>query len=117
MTQICREVKTQYIVKSWVPSQTTDKNGFMRLSMTSFPSDIVSYMNDYIISIVPYDVYVSTYDRVFVGWCDYNNGSSHDREINIIMRYVYDSGIGKVGSGQRVKVWYWARNSAESYSL
>lgn len=117
MTQICREVKTQYIVKSWVPSQTTDKNGFMRLSMTSFPSDIVSYMNDYIISIVPYDVYVSTYDRVFVGWCDYNNGSSHDREINIIMRYVYDSGIGKVGSGQHIKIWYWAHNPAENYPL
>ena len=117
MSRICRTVKLQYIVKDWVPNQTTDGNGFMRLSMSSFPNDIISKTNDYIISIVPYDVYVSTYDRVFIAWCDYRTNNDNDREINLAIRYAYDSGIGRVGSGQRIKIWYWANNPADEYSL
>ena len=117
MSRICRTVKLQYIVKDWVPNQTTDGNGFMRLSMSSFPDDIISKTNDYIISIVPYDVYVSTYDRVFIAWCDYRTNNDNDREINLAIRYAYDSGIGRVGSGQRIKIWYWARSEAENMDL
>ena len=117
MSRICRTVKLQYIVKNWVPSQTTDGNGFMRISMSSFPDDIISKTNDYIISIVPYDVYVSTYDRVFIAWCDYRTSNDNDNEINLAIRYAYDSGIGRVGSGQRIKIWYWARSEAENMDL
>ena len=77
--------------------QTTDGNGFMRLSL-SFPNDIIHETNDYIISIVPYDVYVSSYDRVFIAWCDYRTNNDNDREINLAIRYAYDSYIGKIGS-------------------
>ena len=113
ITQMLTTMKTIYIVRSWIPSQTTDGNGFMRLSMSSMPDDAVGKSNDFIVSVVPYDARVSTYDRIFVSWCDYNG----DSEINIALRYAYDSGIGKVGAGNRVKIWYWANNPAQNMTI
>ena len=104
----CNAMKSQHILKSWVPSQTTDGNGFMRLSMSSFPSDILGYSNDYIVSIQPYDCRVSTYDCVFASWSDYQG----DGQINVALRWAYDTYIGKVGGGNRIRVWYWAKNPA-----
>ena len=113
ITQMLTTMKTIYIVRSWIPSQTTDGNGFMRLSMSSMPDDAVGKTNDFIVSVVPYDARVSTYDRIFVSWCDYKG----DSEINITFRYAYDSGIGKVGAGNRVKIWYWAKNPAQNMTI
>ena len=104
----CNAMKSQHILKSWVPSQTTDGNGFMRLSMSSFPSDIISYSNDYIVSIQPYDCRVSSYDRMFAAWADFQG----DGQINVALRWAYDTYIGKVGGGNRIRVWYWAKNPA-----
>lgn len=105
---VCNAMKSQHILKSWVPGQTTDGNGFMRLSMSSFPSDILGYSNDYIVSIQPYDCRVSTYDCIFVSWSDYQG----DGQINVVLRWAYNTNIGKVGSGNRIRVWYWAKNPA-----
>ena len=105
---VCNAMKSQHILKSWVPGQTTDDNGFMRLSMSSFPSDILGYSNDYIVSIQPYDCHVSTYDCIFVSWSDYQG----DGQINVVLRWAYNNNIGKVGSGNRIRVWYWAKNPA-----
>lgn len=105
---VCNAMKSQHILKSWVPGQTTDGNGFMRLSMSSFPSDIISYSNDYIVSIQPYDCRVSTYDCIFASWSDYQG----DGQINVVLRWAYNTNIGKLGGGNRIRVWYWAKNPA-----
>ena len=105
---VCNAMKSQHILKSWVPGQTTDSNGFMRLSMSSFPSDILGYSNDYIVSIQPYDCRVSSYDRMFAAWADFQG----DGQINVALRWAYDTYIGKVGGGNRIRVWYWAKNPA-----
>ena len=108
LQSVCRTLKTQHLLKSWVPGQTTDGNGFMRLSMSSFPSDILGYSNDYIVSIQPYDCRVSSYDRMFAAWADFQG----DGQINVALRWAYDTYIGKVGGGNRIRVWYWAKNPA-----
>ena len=105
---VCNAMKSQHILKSWVPGQTTDGNGFMRLSMSSFPSDILGYSNDYIVSIQPYDCRVSTYDCIFASWSDYQG----DGQINVVLRWTYNTTIGKLGGGNRIRVWYWAKNPA-----
>lgn len=108
LQSVCRTLKSQYLLKSWVPGQTTDGNGFLRLSMSSFPSDILGYSNDYIVSIQPYDCRVSSYDRMFAAWADFQG----DGQINVALRWAYDTYIGKVGGGNRIRVWYWAKNPA-----
>lgn len=40
--RICNVLKTPCLLKSFVPSQTTDGNGFMRLNLLDFPSDMQS---------------------------------------------------------------------------
>lgn len=110
---ICNAVKSPYILQRWIPSQTTDGNGFMRLSLSSFPNDIAARSNDYIVSIQPYDCKVSTYDCIFASWSDYQG----DSQINVVLRWAYNSSIGKLGSGNRICVWYWAKNPAASYNV
>ena len=117
LTYVCRELKYQYRVRKWIPSQTTDGNGFMRISMSGLPNDAVNKSNDCIVSIVPYDFWGTGYERIIVAWNDYNQNGNYDGYINVALRYAYDSQIGKVGSGQRIAIWYWARNSVENYDL
>lgn len=111
--RICRSLKTQYVIRCWVPNQRTDGNGFMRLSLSSFPSDMVSKLSDYIVAIQVYNGQVSTYDCAFVSWINYRSSS----EINLSLKWAYSSSIGQLGSGVGVRIWYWARNSAENYDL
>ncbi|EFO61615.1 Hypothetical protein GLP15_4357 [Giardia lamblia P15] len=110
--RICNALKTPCLLKSFVPSQTTDGNGFMRLELSSFPSDMQSKSNDYIVSIQPYDCRVSTYSCAFAAWADY----SGDGTINVCLKWANASSIAALGSGNRVKVWYWAKNPAINIS-
>lgn len=110
ITQILNTMKTTYTMKSWVPSQTTDGNGFIRLSMSSLPDDAAGKSNDYIVSIQPYDCRVSTYSCAFVAWADY----SGDGTINVCLKWANANSIAALGSGNRIKVWYWAKNPASS---
>lgn len=106
--RICNSLKTPCLLRSFVPSQTTDGNGFMRLELSSFPSDMQSKSNDYIVSIQPYDCRVTTYSCAFAAWADY----SGDGAINVCLKWANASSIAALGSGNRVKVWYWAKNPA-----
>ena len=103
--RICNALKTPCLLKSFVPSQTTDSNGFMRLNLSDFPSDMQSRSNDYIVSIQAYDCRVSSYDTIIVSWSDYTS----DSYINLRLTW---SNLSALGSGNRVKVWYWAKNPA-----
>lgn len=110
--RICNALKTPCLLRSFVPSQTTDGNGFMRLELSSFPSDMQSKSNDYIVSIQPYDCRVSTYSCAFAAWTDYLG----DGTINVCLKWANASSIAALGSGNRVKVWYWAKNPAINIS-
>lgn len=103
-------MKTTFTMKSWVPSQTTDGNGFIRLSMSSLPNDAAGKSNDYIVSIQPYDCRVTSYSCAFVAWADY----SGDGDINVCLKWANANNIAALGSGNRIKVWYWAKNPASN---
>lgn len=107
--RICNALKTPCLLKSFVPSQTTDGNGFMRLNLADFPSDMQSRSNDDIVSIQAYDCRVSTYDTIIVSWSDYTS----DSYINLRLTW---SNSRSLGSGNRVKIWYWAKNPAINIS-
>lgn len=107
ITQMLNTMKTIFTMKSWVPSQTTDGNGFIRLSMSSLPDDAAGKSNDYIVSIQAYDCCVSSYDTILVSWTDYSNDST----INLRLTW---SNLSAIGSGKRVKIWYWAKNPASN---
>lgn len=110
ITQMLNTMKTTFTMKSWVPSQTTDGNGFIRLSMSSLPDDAAGKSNDYIVSIQPYDCRVTSYSCAFVAWTDY----SGDGDINVCLKWANANSIAALGSGNRIKVWYWAKNPASS---
>lgn len=101
------------IVKSFIPSQTTDGNGFMRLELSSFPSDMYPRTNDAIVSIQGYDCRVSNYSVLFTTWADYTN----DNIINIQLFWAYTSTVGRLGSGNRVKIFYLTRNPNYNYTI
>ena len=101
------------IVKSFIPSQTTDGNGFMRISLNDFPSDMYPRTNDAIVSIQGYDCRVSNYSVLFTTWADYTN----DTTINIQLFWAYSSSIGRLGSGNRVKIFYLTRNPNYNYTI
>lgn len=110
ITQMLNTMKTTFTMKSWVPSQTTDGNGFIRLSMSTLPNDAAGKSNDYIVSIQPYDCRVSSYSCAFVAWADYTG----DGDINVCLKWANANSIAALGSGNRIKVWYWAKNPASN---
>lgn len=101
------------IIKSFIPSQTTDGNGFMRISINDFPSDMYPRINDAIVSIQGYDCRVSNYSVLFTTWADFTN----DTTINIQLFWAYTSSIGRMGAGNRVKIFYLTRNPNYNYTI
>lgn len=106
-------LKNTDIVKSFIPSQTTDGNGFMRISLNDFPSDMYPRTNDAIVSIQGYDCRVSNYSVLFTTWADFTN----DTTINIQLFWAYTNSIGRLGSGNRVKIFYLTRNPNYNYTI
>lgn len=106
-------LKNMDIVKSFIPSQTTDGNGFMRLELSSFPSDMYPRTNDAIVSIQGYDCRVSNYSVLFTTWADYTN----DNIINVQLFWAYTTTVGRLGSGNRVKIFYLTRNPNYNYTI
>lgn len=98
-------LKSQPLVKSWVPSVQTDDNGFLRLNMSQFPSDMQSKTNDYIVGLVPYDIRAASYETVVAQWTDWNG----DQGVNIRLTWQNNT---SVGSGRSVKFFYFANNPA-----
>ena len=45
---------------------------------------------------------------MFAAWADFQG----DGQINVALRWAYDTYIGKLGGGNRIRVWYWAKNPA-----
>lgn len=101
------------IVKSYIPSQTTDGNGFMRLSLNEFPNDMYPRTNDAIVSIQPYDCRVSNYSVIFSTWSDYTN----DTNINIQLFWAYTTTVGRLGAGNKIKIFYLTRNPNYNYTI
>ena len=110
LQSVCNAMKGQYVLKSWSPNQTTNGYGFMRLSMSSFPSDMVSKSNDYIVSIVPFDLRTTDEHGCICSWCDYNGDSG----VNVRLSW---ENTAPLNGGRSVKVWYWAKNPAADYSV
>lgn len=110
LRQVCSSLKSQYIIKSWVPSVQTDNNGFLRLNMSQFPSDMQSKSNDYIVTVEPYDVRASEWETVIPQWTDWNG----DQGINVRLTWHNN---GSVGAGRSVKIFYWATNPAAALPL
>ena len=100
-------LKSQPLVKSWVPSVQTDNNGFLRLNMSQFPSDMRSKTNDYIVGLVPYDIRAANYETVVAQWTDWNG----DDGVNIRLTWQNNT---SVGSGRSVKIFYYANNPANT---
>ncbi|ESU40869.1 Hypothetical protein GSB_154573, partial [Giardia duodenalis] len=111
---ICNTVKGQYILKSWIPSIRSDRFGEMRVNMLQFPSDIVARTNNYVVSVVPHDQRASDASGFYCAFGDYRD----ENAINIVCK-------GNIGgrndtwivSGMQVRIWYWAKNPAASYSV
>ena len=110
LQSVCNAMKGQYVLKSWVPGQTTNNYGFMRLSMSSFPNNMVSKSNDYIVSIVPFDLRTTDEHGCICSWCDYNGDSG----VNVRLSW---ENTAPLNGGRSVKVWYWAKNPAADYSV
>lgn len=110
LQSVCKAMKGQYVLKCWSPSQTTNNYGFMRLSMSSFPSDMVSKSNDYIVSIVPFDLRTTDEHGCICSWCDYNGDSG----VNVRLSW---ENVAPLNGGRSVKVWYWAKNPAADYTV
>ena len=110
LRQVCSSLKSQYIIKSWVPSVQTDNNGFLRLNMSQFPSDMQSKSNDYIVNVEPYDVRAANYETIIPQWTDWNG----DQGINVRLTWHNN---GSVGAGKSVKIFYWATNPAAALPL
>ena len=110
LQSVCNAMKGQYVLKSWVPSQTTNSYGFMRVYMSSFPADIASRTNDYIVSIVPFDLRTGDEHGCICSWCDYNGDSA----VNVRLSW---ENTQVLNGGRSVKIWYWAKNPAANYSV
>ena len=110
VSNVVSYLKDLYYVKRTVLSQTTDSNGFTRIDMASFPTDIIAYSNDYVMAINVYDYRVSNYDTLVVSMCDYSN----DSYLNVRVAYY----SGKTFTGNcRLQAWYLALNPAKDLPL
>ena len=78
--------------------------------MSSFPNDMASKTNDYIVSIVPYDLRTSDYNTCICSWTDFEG----DLTINVRLTW---SNLAALNGGRKIKVWYWAKNPAADYSV